>query len=264
MDLAKYQELSGTTVADSDVARVTATIRRANALLESALGYSLAPSKNLDKQELGKVQFNGLYPYYPIDLGTLLPADEQDGSYRLFPYNENDIYIITDPSQNNYHVKLVQALNDDEFVTIIDLINTTAKRTRKFTRFIEKGTDWFNWNWYTWLIQNMGRGNELLVAIDGDWLNCNNMPEDLLYLWVDIVTYYSDPDISVTGNIKSESVNGHSWTKSPAGGGKGFSKTGGSGLRGGDLAPEQSEGGAATLAKYSGPNGLSSNRIPTV
>lgn len=251
MDLAKYKELTGTTVATGDEARYNAIIRRTNGLLESALGYSMTPSKNIDKQELGKVQFEGQYPYYPLQLDSLLPADEVEGSYRLFPYNENDIYLKTDPSANIYHVKLVQVLNDDEFVTIWDFKDYTSKTTRKFGKFIEKQVGWFTWNWYAWLMQNLGGGNGLLVAVDADWLSCNNMPSDLAYLWADMVTYYSSDEVTVTGNIKSESVNGHSWSKTNAGGGKGA-----------DLSPDQSAAGANILAQYAGPNGTAAIRIP--
>lgn len=254
MDLAKYQELTGTTVAVGDVAHYNAIIRRSNALLESALGYSLSPSKNLDKQELGKVQFQGLYPYYPTADATLLPADDNvEGEYRMFKYNDNDLYLATDPFRNVYHVKLVQARTDDEFVTIWDLNDFTVKNTRKFGKFIQRQTTWFNWQWYSYLISRLGNGNALLLAVDGDWLTCNNMPADLAYLWADMVTYYSSDDISVTGNIKSESVNGHSYTLTNAGGGKGV-----------DLSPEQSASGLTILKQYAGPNGTHASRIPTV
>lgn len=253
MDLAKYTELTGIAVADGDKARYNAVIRRANALLESALGYSLSSSKNLDKEELGKVQFQGaypFYPYYPVDQTELLPADEVDGRYRLFQYNDKDLYIKTDPARNVYHVKLVKAHNDDEFVTIMDLIDFTSKNSRKFGKFIQKSASWFNWHWYSWLIQQMGNGSGLLVAVDADWLDCNNMPEDLKYLWVDMVTYYSSDTVSVTGNIKSEAVNGHSYTLSNAGGGKGV-----------DLSPEQSDAGLKILALYAGPNGTAATQV---
>jgi hypothetical protein len=253
VDLSKYQELTGTTVAEGDTARYNAVIRRTSALLESALGYSLSPSKNLDKQELGKVQFEGQYPYYPINVNNLLDPDEQDGEYRLFPYNENDIYIKTDPFSNIYHVKLVQPLNDDEFVTISDLTDYTNKRTRNFGKYIEKQLGWFTWNWYSWLMQNLGQDNGLLIAIDADWLSCTDMPMDLQYLWADMVTYYASDEVSVTGNIKSESVNGHSWSKTNAGGGKGV-----------DLSPDQSPSGLNIIAQYAGPNGTLATRIPTI
>lgn len=254
MDLAKYQELTGTTVPDSDTARYNAVIRRTNALLESALGYSLSPSKNIDKEELGKVQFEGLNPYYPIVTDNLLPPDEQEGMYRLFPYNESDRYIKTDPYTNLYHVKLVQPLNDDEFVTFTDLKDVSSKKARNFSKYVERQLAWFTWDWYSWLKQNLGQDNGLLIAIDADWLSCNNgMPMDLQYLWADMVEYYSSDDVSVTGNIKSESVNGHSWSYSNAGGGKGV-----------DLSPEQSQAGLSTITQYAGPNGNSITRIPTV
>lgn len=254
MDLAKYQELTGTTVATGDVARYTAVIRRANGLLESALGYSLSAQKNLDKQELGKVQFNGAYPYYPTSEAVLLPADTNvEGAYRMFNYNDSDLYLMTDPFRNVYHVKLVQARTDDEFVTIWDLNDFTVKNSRKFGKFIQRQTTWFNWKWYGFLVSQLGNGTGLLLAVDGDWLDCNNMPDDLKYLWADMVTYYSSDSISVTGNIKSESVNGHSYTLSNAGGGRGV-----------DLSPEQSDAGLRILKQYAGPNGTYATRIPTV
>lgn len=253
MDLDKYQALTGTTVSDSDSARYTATINRVNALLESALGYSLSPSKNLYKTELGKVQFEGQLAYYPINVDNLTAPDEAEGTYRLFPYNESDRYVKTDPFTNVYHVKLVQPMNDDEFVTFSDLTNYTSKRARNFSKYVERQDDWYTWDWYAWLRGVLGQDNGLLIAVDADWLDCNSMPQDLQYLWADMVTYYASDDVSVTGNIKSESVNGHSWSKTNAGGGKG-----------GDLTPEQSLAGSKIIAQYAGPNGTSVTRIPTV
>lgn len=252
MDLAKYQELTGTTVADGDADRYKSVIRRTNALLESALGYSLSP-KNLDKQELGKAQFDGIYPYYPYTVETLLAPDEATGTYRLFPYNESDIYIKTDPYRNVYHVKLVQPVNDDEFVTYADLNDYALKTAGKFGRYIQKQATWFGWGWYGWLLRNLGQDNGLMIAVDADWLTCKNMPTELHYLWADMVEYYSSENVSVTGNIKSESVNGHSWSFTNAGGGKGE-----------DLAPHQSKAGLSTIARFAGPNGSLATRIPTV
>lgn len=253
MDLAKYQELTGNTVSAGDTDKYTAVINRVNSLLESALGYSLDPTQNLDITELGKVQFQGGYPLYPIEMDNLLPPDTVTGSYRLFPYNESDIYIRTDPVANIYHVKLVQVVNGGKFITISDLTDYTSKRIRKFSKFIEKQLVWFSWQWYSWLITNLGQDNGLLIAIDGDWANASNIPNDIWYLWADMVDYYASDNVSVTGNIKSESVNGHSWSTGNAGGGKGV-----------DLSPEQSDAGLNTLKQYAGPNGLSVNRIPTI
>lgn len=244
MDLAKYEELTGNTVPASEQGRVNATIVRANALLESLLGYSLSSSQNIDKTEIGKVQFEGGIPLYPVNTGELLPPDTAVGTYRLFYYNDKDLYLKSDPTRNIYHVKLVQALNDDQFVTIVDLEDFTAKRYGKFGKFIQRSTGWFNWNWYGWLINRLGNGNGLMVAVDAEWLNEDNMPQDLAFLWADMVAYYSDENYSVSGSLKSESVTGHSWSRNTAGGGKGV-----------DLSPEQSDAGMKTLSQYVGPNG---------
>jgi hypothetical protein len=253
VNLEKYQTLTGETVAEDDVARYNAVIRRTTALLESALGYSLSPSQNLDKQELGKTQYEGLYPQYPLSLDSLLPPDRQEGEYRLFPYNEKDVYIKTDPYSNLYSVKLVQPINDDEFVTYSDLTNVTSKNARKFGKYIERQVSWFTWGWYSWLLQNLGQDNGLLIAVDADWLDCNCLPQDLQYLWADMVSYYSSDNYSVSGNIKSESVNGHSWSISNAGGGKGV-----------DLAPQESSNGLKVISQYVGPNGTLATRMPTI
>ena len=253
MDLAKYQELTGNTVSEADTARYTAVINRVNATLESALGYSLDPDQNLDITELGKVQFQGALPLYPIDVNNLLPPDTATGTYRMFRYNDKDLYIKTDPFTSVYAVKLVQVASDDQFITICDLTDYTVKRTRKFGKYVEKQLVWFTWQWYSWLLDNLGQDNGLQVAVDGDWADEDNIPNDLLYLWTDMIDYYSSDNVSVTGNIKSESVNGHSWSVSNAGGGKGV-----------DLAPEQSDAGLKTIAQYAGPNGNVVNRIPTI
>jgi hypothetical protein len=252
VDLAKYEELTGTTVATGDIARYTAIINRANASLSSLLGYPLDSTQNLDIEELGKVQFEGQYPYYPIDPTKLLPPDTQTGTYKLFPYNESDIFLPVDPFTNAYHVKLVQRYSPDKFVTFTTLSDWTQKNTSLFGKYIERQVGWFIWGWYTWLIENLGKDNGLLLAIDGDWLDQDSFPLDLMYLWTDMVTYYTSDEVSVIGNIKSESVNGHSWSRANAGGGNA------------SLAPEQTPTGLKILAQYAGPNGTLATRIPTV
>lgn len=252
MDLAKYEELTGTTVSAGDVARYTAIINRVNANLSSLLGYPLDPAKNLNITELGKVQFDGQYPCYPIDPSKLLPPDTQTGIYRLFRYNENDIYLPIDPSEDIFHVKLVQRYSPTEFITVTDLNNYTFKNVQKFGKFVERQIGWFAWVWYPWLINNLGKDDGLLLAIDGDWLDSSGFGDDIMYLWTDMIDYYTSDEVSVVGNIKSESVNGHSWSRANAGGGNV------------SLAPQQTPAGLAILAQYAGPNGTLTTRIPTV
>lgn len=232
MDLKKYKELTGIDVPTSDEARVTANIRRTKAALETLLGYTLKP-KNL-YTEKGKVQFQG---YLPIEDYTdnLLPPDEEQGSgIKLFSYHENDKYFHVDPFRNVYSVKLVIGVNDNEFITISDLDNVVAQYGRNnIAKYIERHYEWFTWAWYrTWLLSwDSGKGEGLQLAVDADWLDC--YPDDLMYLWADMVTYYADP----YKDLKSESVDGHSWSK------------------GNTTAPEMSKSNIMTLLRYAGPEG---------
>lgn len=241
MDLDKYKELTGITVTASQEDKVKATIRRTKATLERMLGFTLKP-KNL-YTELGKVQFEGYLPMLG-DLDNLLEPDDQDGVYKLFPFYDTDRYFHVDPFNNIYHVKLVMPINDGEFVTITDLDNVVAKYGRdNIGKYIERHYEWFTWEWYrTWRYSwkaNTEAG--LMLAVDADWISC--YPDDLMYLWADMITYYSDANNSVSGNIKSESVDGHSWSRGSAGGGSS------------DVSPELNTSNASLLSRYAGPYG---------
>lgn len=234
MDLTKYTELTGITVDSSNEAAVKANIRRTKSKLEAALGYTLKPKYLYTEQ--GKVQFEGHLPL-PIDneVDNLLPPDEEQGIIKLFDYKESDRFLHIDPYQNVYSAKLVYPMRDGDFITVVKLDNVVAHYDGNgIGKFLEKHYEWFNWAWYrTWLISwdaNSGAG--LQLAVDADWIDC--YPDDVMYLWADMVTYYSDPD----SNIKSESVTGHSWTKAT------------------NDAPETSAENKAILSRYAGPRGI--------
>ncbi len=242
MNVEKYQELTGESVPADDQARIESVIRRTQSKLESLLGFSLR-SKNL-YTEKGKVQFEGFLPLEIVD-EDLLPADEEQGRYKLFPFNDKDEYLHTDPFKNIWHVKLVMPLQEGEFVTIVDLDNVIAQYGRdNIGKYIARHYEWFTWAWYlTWRYSwksNVETG--LMLAVDADWIDC--YPDDLMYLWADMVTYYSNPNYSLLGNIKSESVDGHSWSVGSAGGGKG-----------GDTPPELNPMNRQILSRYAGPYG---------
>lgn len=233
MNLDKYKTLTGNTVAPSQEAKVTASIRRTKARLEAMLGFSLKP-KNL-YTEKGKVQFEGHLPMLN-DLSNLLAPDEEEGVYKLFPFYDADRYFHVDPFKNIYHVKLVMPINDGEFVTVTDLDNVVAKYGRDgIGKFIERHNEWFTWEWYrTWRYSwkaNTAQG--LMLAVDADWLDC--YPDDILDLWTDMIEYQSDPNMGVA----SESVDGHSWSKT---------KTV-------QVAPEARTDNISLLTRYAGPFG---------
>lgn len=239
MDLSKYTELTGETVKPSQEAKVNATIRRTKAQLETLLGYTLKP-KNL-YTEKGKTQYEGVTPN-PEDLENLQPADTEEGVYKIFPYTEADRYLHTDPFVNVYHVKLVIPVNDGEFVTVVDLESVVQQVGRDgIGKYIERHHSWFTWAWYRqYMVQETD--NPFMLAVDADWIDC--YPSDLMYLWADMVQYYANPNYSVLGSLKSESVDGHSWSRGNAGGGTG-----------GDSAPETLPSNKLLLARYAGPHG---------
>lgn len=240
MNLEQYQELTGVTVPASQQGKVNAMIRKTKNMLEDMLGYTL-PTENL-YTEIGKVQFEGYLPMIG-QTDNFLPADEAEGIYKLFPYNEKDNFIHVDPFTNIYHVKLVKPLNNGEFVTITDLDNVVAKYERnRIGRFIERYWEWFTWQWYRTYLYSFTSSSDagLMIAVDADWID--EYPEDIMYVWADMVTYYSDEGVSVTGNIKSESIDGHSYSRQATG-------------QGTDLAPQEQLSAKGTLARYVGPYG---------
>lgn len=233
MNLEKYTELTGNTISPSEEAKVKATIRRTKAMLETMLGFSLKP-KNL-YTEKGKVQYEG---YLPIDdLTTILPPDEEEGVYKLFTYNEKDRFFHVDPFLNVYKVKLVVPQHDGEFITVTDLDNVVPQYGRDgIGKYIERHWEWFTWAWYwTWRVRyttNTSAG--LQLAVEADWIDC--LPDDLMYLWADMVEYYAFSDTN--HNIRSESVDGHSWSFGT-----------------GDNSPEQKPENRLLLTRYAGPYG---------
>lgn len=221
MTIAEYQELTGTTVSDADTAKVTATIRRAQTKLETLLGYSLSKQKKWT--ELGKVQYNGYAPFpsLPVSdatLNNLSDPDDELGDTQLFNFDELNTNLRINPAKQVYRAKIVLPVSDNEFVTLYDLNNITpyfnsASLVVALTRY----STWFSWPWWNRLLWSDKRN--LMLAVEADFVNvCDaNKYPDLAYLLADMVTYYSDPNYSVMGNIRSESIDSHSYSRASTG-----------------------------------------------
>lgn len=195
MDINKYTQLTGKTVSEAEKPAFNAMIRRTKAMLETLLGFTLIP-KNL-YNELGKAQQDCACPN--VDTSTLLPADEEEGVYKLFTYNKLDKYFHVDPFKQVYKVKLVYAKNDGEFVTMKTFDNAKPQFGRDgIGNYIEKCLECLCECECTDCVQ---------LAVDADWIDC--LPDDILYLWCDMI----DWQIDCKKNLKSESVEGHSWSK---------------------------------------------------
>ena len=221
MTIAEYQALTGITVPDEDVARYKAIIRRSESKLGSLLGYSLSKQKTWT--EKGKMGMDGLVPFpaLPVDqtvIDSLEPADDQVGDIQLFNLDELDTHIRINPAKEVYGAKIVLPINEDEFITIYDLANGTPYlNSAGLVVAITKFYSWFTWTWYSLL--SYSHRSSLMLAVDGEFVDvCNaDEHEELAYLLADMVTYYADPNYSVMGNIRSESIDSHSYSRASTG-----------------------------------------------
>jgi len=224
MDLAKYEELSGLSVSAEDQTLVEATINKVVSKLESMLGYTLDITKVNDNQyvEIGKTQTD--CPCVDsVDIDNLLPADAVVFAYRLYSYNKRDKIIAIDPCTDVHAVKLVK-----DGVTFLTLEADSYQTIKKngIIKYIELCDSCFTCVTSCDCVQ---------LAVDATWLwsSVDNMPTDLLYLFSDMVTYYSNP----TKDVKSETLGSHSYTL--------FSNS----------APDSLKENIKVLNKYVGPNG---------
>ena len=234
MDLAKYEELMGIEIPESKKVFYTAQIKRIQTKLETLLGFTLKATHLYT--ELGKTQVECVCPDVPQS-SMLLPADEVKGIIKVFPYNYKDKNLHIDPFYSVYAVKLGKVLDNKTFVTYKTFENYTALYINQgIGKYVERCATCFC---------DCDCKDCVQLIVDANWVDFtddeSDLPDDLLYLWCDMVNYYADPD----KDIKSESVDGHSWSK-------------------GDIKPpEELLENQLLLKKYAGPFG-SITRIPTI
>lgn len=245
MTIAEYQTLTGTTVSTNDEARIKAIIRKAEAKLGSLLGYSLSKKKNWT--ELGKVQYSGLTPFPSLPIGdevlnNLSTADDQNGTIQLFNLDELDKHLRINPAKEVYRVKVVLPVNEDEFITIYDLDNVTPYlNSAGLVIAVTRYYSWFTWeSWSTLLSSDK---SNLMLAVDAEFVNTCDVDKypDLAYLLADMVTYYADPSYSLMGNLRSESIDSHSYSRASTG------------TTPESMAPHGQADGKQTIERYAGP-----------
>lgn len=233
MNLEKFQALTGITVPESKKAFYEAQIRRVQNKMETLLGFTLEPQALY--RELGKAQNEWSCSSTP-EPSQLLPADGVKGIIKLFPYNKKDKFLHIDPFHDVYSAKLVKVSSDKGFITY-KIFDNMAKQFKNggIGNYLERCPKCHC---------NCECNDCLQLAVDADWVDFSEdeeIPNELLYLWADMVIYYADP----YRNIKSESVEGHSWSK------------------GNITAPEESVESKLLLSKYAGPYG-SVKKVPTI
>lgn len=245
MTIAEYQELTGLTVSTADEPRVKAAIRKAEVKLGSLLGYPLSKQKSWT--ELGRVQYDGLTPFPSLPVGedvidNLIAPEDQIGDIQLFNFDELDKHIRINPAKEVYRAKIVLPVNKDEFITIHDLDNATPYLNGTgLVVAISRYSNWYTWTWWNSLL--WADRQNLMIAVDASYVNvCDaNKYPDLAYLLCDMVTWYSDPSYSVMGNIRSETIDSHSYSRASTGNSPD------------NAAPEGQPSSKMIIEKYAGP-----------
>lgn len=233
MDLSKYQELTGITVSSGRSGLVQAQIKRTKSILETMLGFTLTPD-NVESNlynELGKSRDDCACPSVSIDDEDLDDPDEVVGAYRLFTFNDFDKFLHIDPFTAINKVKLVYIRQGDgnNGVTLktFDSDNVRVDIGRDgIGKYIEICRD---------CRCKCDCDKCVQLAVDAEWVwkESDKFPDDLLYVWADMVTWYVDPK----KDVKSESITTHSYTK--------FDRT----------TPESEPHNLSVIQKYAGPHG---------
>lgn len=225
----KYTELTGLEVSNETM--FNAKSRRVRTQLELLLGFTLDKQKTNENlyNEQGKSQRDCAYPNVNDGDVALNEPDEVVNAYRLFKFKDTDKYFHVDPFTKLHKVKLVYIRGDIE-ITMKTLPNVREQRERGWAKWIEKCKECFCLCECTGCVQ---------LAVDADWLFEDCLPDDLSYVWADLIT--DELEGSIKG-IKRESITSHSIEYTE------WQDAGGTGLF---LTNTQ----YATLAKYAGPLG---------
>lgn len=226
MTTAEYTALTGIPVTAANTAMITAQINRSRLLLEALLGYSLDDPDANQYIELGKTKSEMPCPD-DVDMDDLDPADDVVYAYRLYSYHKDDTYLAIDPCTAVHAVKLVK---DGVTYKTLDPDDYRLQWKNGLVKFLAQDNCW------CWCEAGCLECCEnVQLAVDADWLGKTppGYPEDILGLWADMVTYYSNPK----NGIKSETLGPHSYTR--------FDNT----------SPQDMDSGSVMLKKYVGPNG---------
>lgn len=237
MNLSEYQTITGTTVRTSNQTRVTAVIVKAQRILEEMLGFTLDPALFDDNKytELGKTPSECPCPVN-IDEDALDAADAVVGAYRQFNYHKNDRFLTIDPATAIHAVKLV--FND---ITLKTLTTDEYRlhESQGLIKYLELTEECC-----TGLIRCIDCCTNVQMVVDATWVwDTDQIPDDLLQVWTDMITFYSN----LKRDIRSQTLGPHSYTK--------FQKA--------DMPPQEDKENISVIKKYAGQHG-SVKRIPTI
>lgn len=217
MDLTRYQELSGSTVTNE--ALVISNIEKAQFILEDMLGYPLNPDL------INENYYDGATPV---------------NAFRIFPFNSKDLKTRIDPATAVHSVRFLTADGETEVVEEEDRFVRSNNGLIQYIGFVNGLYDGFRFNNFrcscTWDCPHTQ------IVVDADWAwEEGEIPNSLLMVWANMVSYYSD----FNKDVRSETLGSHSYTK--------FDR---------DL-PELQSHNMKVISKYAGPNG-SAHRTLTI
>ncbi len=235
--IEKYQEYTGKTLTEPEVASFTAWAKRGVSILESKLGWSLNEPRQIDV--LGKSKSGCICQ--KIDLSKLDPAPTPVGEYRLYQADAIQPFVATDPFKTIdavYACKVMPGGNDftPQVVILKELENWAPKfASEKYGKFIQNCPD------YGLCGQSCEPDCSACISflVDASWMYFEDLPTELMYLLFDYMDWMHDGGYA-TAAIASESVDGHSITYVGAQRGK---------------TPFDDDINIKVIAKYAGPYG---------
>lgn len=209
--LQRYSELIGISVTSSNQARIVAALDRTQAILEDLLGYPLDPDQRVVNH------LTGVVPTF---------------AYRIFPFREKDTYHHVDPSTEIHAIKI---LKNGVVEDTLEAAEWTAIKDRGIIRYFTfNESELLQYSWYPFVKIGFCNDGEWQLAVDAEYIFADDaLPNDLLSVWFDMISYYSDPK----KEIKSETLGSHSYTRATP------------------QLPESLSQNMAILRRYAGPRG---------
>lgn len=204
-----YQELNGKKIPPAQEEIYKAWVKRAIIELENKLGWSFEPSVNINVLGCTKGGCD-----CDVDVSQLVEAPECKGSYRFFSFNSKQPFVLTDPFTKVHAVYLCKVEPEGVKITSADNDVVILKKIEKFAPRYFNST----FGKYIQACNEMSicqaRCNAdctdcSALLLDADWINLDNIPDELLYLMCDYIDWMAAGGNANRG-LKSESVDGHS------------------------------------------------------
>ena len=218
----EYETISGSTLTSSETSRFSTMLGIATAQMENALGWPLDPTSWDDTfTEAGKAPTETCC--FTEEPATLDQADTVVGALRVFDLRRLVKVVPIDPCTVLNKVKLVR--NEVTYKTFAedDYRLQLENSITPFGKYLFFRSDHC-------LSQALDSSPYFQLAIDADW-EFATLPQELLL----VLTRYLAWEFDTGRDLKSESVQGHSYTKN-------------------SMTPFEEN--KAILSRYAGPHGI--------